>query len=87
MFPDLDPLSLLLGVPVLGPIVAYLLWDARSTREGHAAAMEHQQKAYQDLANKAMANMTTVVTENTGAVRGLEKAVDTLVRQGEQRRG
>lgn len=34
-----DPLSVLVGVPVLGPVVAFLLWEIRDMRREHSQRM------------------------------------------------
>lgn len=91
----LDPLSILVGVPVLGPIVAWLLKDSRDQRVlhdkqladqrgAHVAQVDRLQAAYQELAGKVQDNFSRVVAENTAATKGLEKAVDGLVRLHER---
>lgn len=85
---------MLIGIPVLGPIVAWLLYDQRMARIGYQQQLEHQRTlhmaamdkasaVYQDLALKVTQNFSGLVAENTAATRGLEKAIDTLVRRDE----
>lgn len=103
-----DPLSVLIGVPFLGPVVAWTLWDLRMARKEHAeqiagtirihheqlaeqrqawvSQVDRLQVAYQELASRVQDNFSRVVSDNTAATRGLEKAVDTLVRQTENNR-
>lgn len=92
----LDPLSILVGIPVLGPIVAWQLKEAHEARRDHDQQLKEQravhvtsveklQDAYQSLASKIQDQFASVVAENTSATRGLEKAVDSLVRLHEKK--
>lgn len=90
MLSGIDPLSVLIGVPILGPIVAWYLKDSRDGRReyhahlaelrvAHAAQLERMHDAYQELAGKVQDNFSRVIAENTAATKALEKSIDGIV--------
>ncbi len=86
----LDPLSVLVGVPVLGPVVAWLFKELRDSRiaydqqlgkqrDAHVSQVDRHVSAYQDLAGKVQDHFSAVVTANTSTLKALEKSIDGIV--------